>query len=120
MKEKMRLDLLVGECYPHLSRSFIQSVIMRGMVTVNGVVQVKSGSQVTRNDRIEVHDDSLRYVSRAGYKLEAALDIFALEVTGLVALDAGISTGGFTDCLLQKGVARVYGVDVGSLSLIHI
>jgi 23S rRNA (cytidine1920-2'-O)/16S rRNA (cytidine1409-2'-O)-methyltransferase len=54
-----------------------------------------------------------RYVCRAGYKLEAALDRFGVDVTGLVALDAGLSTGGFTDCLLQRGAARVYGIDVG-------
>jgi 23S rRNA (cytidine1920-2'-O)/16S rRNA (cytidine1409-2'-O)-methyltransferase len=54
-----------------------------------------------------------KYVSRAGFKLEKALDHFAVDVTGLVALDAGISTGGFTDCLLQRGIAKVYGIDVG-------
>ncbi len=54
-----------------------------------------------------------RYVCRAGYKLEAALEAFGVDVSGCVALDAGLSTGGFTDCLLQRGAARVYGVDVG-------
>ena len=54
-----------------------------------------------------------RFVCRAGYKLEAALDTFGVDVTGCVALDAGLSTGGFTDCLLQRGATRVYGIDVG-------
>lgn len=86
---------------------------MQGKVSVDGVVVTKGGVSVDESARIVVDESAERYVSRAGYKLEHALTHFAIDVHGLVALDAGISTGGFTDCLLQHGVTRVYGVDVG-------
>ena len=110
---KKRLDLLVHSLMPHISRTKISSLIMQGKVSVDGVVVTKGGVSVDESARIVVDESSERYVSRAGYKLEHALQHFAIDVHGLVALDAGISTGGFTDCLLQHGVARVYGVDVG-------
>lgn len=110
---KMRLDHRVQELFTQYSRQQIQSWIMQGKVRVDGQVITKPGFQITRDAEVLVEHDEPKYVSRAGFKLEKALDYFALDVTGLVALDAGISTGGFTDCLLQRGVEKVYGVDVG-------
>jgi 23S rRNA (cytidine1920-2'-O)/16S rRNA (cytidine1409-2'-O)-methyltransferase len=113
MSAKKRLDLLLTQQYPQLSRQKIQSFIMQGLVTVNGVVVTKVGEQVTETDRINLTEKQMPYVSRAGIKLAHALDTFGIDVTGLTALDAGISTGGFTDCMLQHGASKVYGVDVG-------
>jgi 23S rRNA (cytidine1920-2'-O)/16S rRNA (cytidine1409-2'-O)-methyltransferase len=86
---------------------------MQGKVKVDGEVITKAGQMIYENAEVELIDDTPRFVCRAGFKLEKALEDFNLDVTGLVVLDAGLSTGGFTDCLLQKGAARVYGVDVG-------
>jgi 23S rRNA (cytidine1920-2'-O)/16S rRNA (cytidine1409-2'-O)-methyltransferase len=112
-QEKKRLDQRVQELVPQYSRQQIQSWIMQGKVTVDGAVVTKPGMQVTGDMEVQVHVEEPKYVSRAGFKLEKALDHFGLDVTGLVALDAGISTGGFTDCLLQRGAQKVYGIDVG-------
>lgn len=113
-KNKVRLDHRVQQLHPDLSKTFIQSLIMQGKVTVNNTVETKAGTLVnTEQDTITVDLYQPKYVSRAGYKLERALEAFALDVHDKVALDAGLSTGGFTDCLLQHGAARVYGVDVG-------
>jgi 23S rRNA (cytidine1920-2'-O)/16S rRNA (cytidine1409-2'-O)-methyltransferase len=110
---KKRLDLLVLEQFPHYSRQQIQGWIMRGLVLVNGVPQTKPGSLVSDDVALTLNVASERFVGRAGYKLEKALDHFGISVQDLVAMDAGISTGGFTDCLLQRGIRRVFGVDVG-------
>ena len=84
-------------------------------MTVNGEVARKASASVPHDARIAIADAAqLRYVSRAGLKLEKALDAFQVDVTDLVCLDAGLSTGGFTDCLLQRGAKRVYGIDVGT------
>src|SRR5579863_4014554 len=112
-QEKKRLDQRVQELVPQYSRQQIQSWIMQGKVTVDGLVATKPGMQVTADMVVHVNVEEPKYVSRAGFKLEKALDHFGLDVTGLVALDAGISTGGFTDCLLQRGARKVYGIDVG-------
>lgn len=112
-KEKKRLDLVVLERYPHLTRNQVQSFIIQGKITVDNVVITKSGTQISPEAVIVAQTDTPKYVSRGGFKLEAALEQFKLDVTNLVALDAGISTGGFTDCLLQNGVKKVYGIDVG-------
>lgn len=113
MKEKKRLDQRVLELYPDLSRTLIQSIIMQGKVSVDGEVITKPGTQVTDDLPIIVDVEKPKYVSRAGEKLEKALDHFNLDVSDLVVMDAGLSTGGFTDCLLQRGAAKVYGIDVG-------
>ncbi len=113
MAKKERLDLRVQERYPHLSRNQIQSFIMQAKVRVEGEVVTKAGHLVAEEAVIELIDDTPRYVCRAGFKLEKALEEFGFDVNGLVVLDAGLSTGGFTDCLIQKGATRVYGVDVG-------
>lgn len=113
MKKKERLDIRVQEQYPHISRTYAQSLIMQGKVMVDGVIVTKQGTPTLEDAIIEVDDTVPKYVCRAGFKLEQALDFFVCDVRGLVALDAGLSTGGFTDCLLQRGIERVYGVDVG-------
>lgn len=110
---KKRLDTVVQEKYPHLSKTYIQSLIMQGKVKVDGKIINKAGTPFSLAAQIEVDDSEPKYVSRAGLKLEKALDHFAIDVNDLVVLDAGISTGGFTDVLLQRGVKKVYGVDVG-------
>lgn len=113
MKKKERLDIRVQQQCPHLSRTYVHSLIMQGKVTVDGVRVTKQGTSISSDTVIVVDESVPKYVCRAGFKLEKALDFFSCDVTHLVALDAGLSTGGFTDCLLQRGVARVYGVDVG-------
>lgn len=116
---KKRLDVIVQELYPQYSRVQIQSWIMQGKVTVDKVIVTKSGTTV-RDDAVCVLTiEEPKYVSRAGFKLEKALLHFYINPTGLVVLDAGLSTGGFTDCLLQHGAARVYGVDVGQAQVHH-
>lgn len=112
-KEKRRLDHLIQEQYPHLTRNQIQSFIMQGKAKVDGVPVTKPGTQLACDVSVTVDEVIPKYVSRAGFKLEAALDVFQVDVHGLVIMDAGISTGGFTDCLLQNGATRIYGVDVG-------
>ncbi len=108
-----RLDLCIAEQYPDISRRQIQSLIIQRKVKVNGKIVDKSGTAVNTDANIEIDFVQPKYVSRAGLKLEKALLHFNIDVKDLVVLDAGISTGGFTDCLLQAGVKRVYGVDVG-------
>lgn len=112
-KEKKRLDLIVHEIYPELSRTYIQSIIMQGKVSVDGQVCTKPGTILSIDTPIEVKDEKQKFVGRAGFKLEKALDHFEIDVKDLVVLDAGISTGGFSDCLFQRGAKRIYGVDVG-------
>lgn len=112
-KHKKRLDQVILDRYPHLSRNYIQSLIMQGKVRVDDVVITKAGTPVSSEVPLILETEEPKFVSRAGFKLEKALDHFAIDVTNLIALDAGLSTGGFTDCLLQRGVQKVYGVDVG-------
>lgn len=107
-----RLDKKLLELGFASSREKAQALIMSGLVVVDGVVIDKTGFLVKEGQKIEVKE-SMRYVSRGGYKLEYALERFKVDVKGLVALDVGSSTGGFTDCLLQKGALKVYAVDVG-------
>ncbi len=86
---------------------------MAGQVRVEGLDRPKPGSQVPIDARIELQQPDHPYVSRGGVKLAGALDALGLDVSGLTCLDVGASTGGFTDCLLQRGAARVWAVDVG-------
>ena len=111
--EKKRLDQLLGERYPDLSRTKIQAEIMAGNVLVDGVVTDKPGHKVASGSDLELKKKDNPYVSRGGLKLEGALDYFNLKVKGVTVLDVGASTGGFTDCLLQRGAALVYALDVG-------
>lgn len=113
MKIKKRLDHAIQELYPTLSKMRIQSLIMQGKVTVNERIETKAGTQIKPDDRLHLDLEEPKYVSRAGFKLEGALDHFGIDPEGKVALDAGLSTGGFSDCLLQRGIAKIYGIDVG-------
>ncbi|KAK9824504.1 hypothetical protein WJX72_010925 [[Myrmecia] bisecta] len=112
-RKKQRLDEVCLEQYPEHSRNVIQSWIAQGKVTVNNRPVLKAGTPVADTADICIKAVEPKYVCRAGQKLEAALHQFGIDVSGLVALDAGLSTGGFTDCLLQHGAAHVFGVDVG-------
>lgn len=113
MAPKKRLDQSVQEKEPHYSRAQIQSWIMQGKITVDGKIITKPGTMIGADAAIVCDIQEPKYVSRAGFKLEKALEHFGIDVAGLVVMDAGISTGGFTDLLLQQGAYRVYGVDVG-------
>ncbi len=113
MKEKERLDLLLTEKGLCDSRSRAQAIIMSGEVYVDGQKCDKAGTAVDRNAVIEVRGNSCPYVSRGGLKLEKAMRDFGIDPTGYVCSDSGASTGGFTDCLLQRGASKVYAIDVG-------
>jgi len=109
---KVRVDQLLVERGLAESREKAQALIIAGQVLVNGQKAVKPGHSVGAEARVEVLE-RMPYVSRGGYKLAGALDQWALDVTGWNCLDVGASTGGFTDCLLQRGAAKVWAVDVG-------
>lgn len=111
--KKKRLDDLCVERFEQYSKTFIQSWILQGKVFVNGKVVNKAGNPVSDESVVEIRAEVPKYVCRGGYKLEAAIEQLNVNVNGKVALDSGLSTGGFTDCLLQHGAAFVYGVDVG-------
>ena len=113
MTKKSRLDLHLLTKGLVKSRQEAQKLIRAGKVkTINGQILDKPGQEVLKDLEIEV-TQPLKYVSRGGEKLAAAFNQFPLVIKNRVCLDAGISTGGFTDCLLQQGAAKVYGVDVG-------
>ena len=95
------------------SRSRAQALIMSGEVYVDGQKCDKAGTQISEDARIEVRGNACPYVSRGGLKLEKALRDFGVDPTGCVCSDSGASTGGFTDCLLQKGAKKVFAIDVG-------
>jgi 23S rRNA (cytidine1920-2'-O)/16S rRNA (cytidine1409-2'-O)-methyltransferase len=109
---KSRLDLLLVDRGLATTRERAQALVLAGEVLVDGQPAAKPGMAVAADADVTVRA-GLPYVSRGGVKLAHALDAFGLDVAGRVALDVGASTGGFTDCLLQRGVARVYAVDVG-------
>lgn len=109
---KIRLDVLLVERGLAESRAKAQAMIMAGQVRVADQVMLKPGTAVSVDSVLTV-DSGPRFVSRGGEKLDAALEAFAIDVTGLVCADVGASTGGFTDCLLQHGAAKVYAIDVG-------
>ena len=115
MKEKparKRLDLLLVERKLAESREKAVAIILAGEVRVDGKREDKAGLAVSSDAKIAIASRHPKYVSRGGFKLEGALKDFSLHPTGLVCLDVGSSHGGFTDCLLQQGAARVYAVDV--------
>lgn len=113
MPAKQRLDKLMVERGLAPSREKAQALIMAGQVVVGDHAADKAGQQVTTDAAIRIKGEVLPYVSRGGLKLAKGLDAFNIQVNGRVAIDVGASTGGFTDCLLQRGAARVYAVDVG-------
>lgn len=94
------------------SREKAQGMILAGEVRVNGERSDKAGAQINEEARLEVVGTSGKFVSRGGLKLEGALDDFGIDVTGKTCLDVGASTGGFSDCLLQRGARHIYAVDV--------
>ena len=110
---KKRLDQLLVERGLADSREKAQALIMAGAVMVNGQKAAKPGHSLADDVLIEV-TQKLPFVGRGGLKLQRALDHFKIDVTGKVCLDVGSSTGGFTDCLLQRGAQRVYAVDAGT------
>jgi len=110
---KVRLDkLLVDRCLA-ASRERAQALVLAGKVLVDDQKVEKAGAQVSAECVIRLLGEDLKYVSRGGLKLERALDHWNIDVTGKVCLDVGASTGGFTDCLLQRGAAQVIAVDTG-------
>ncbi len=110
---KQRLDVAMFQRQLVESREKAQALILSGKVMVDGQKAQKPGHAVADTARIEV-TEPLKYVSRGGLKLEAALQAFAVDPTGKVCMDVGTSTGGFTDCLLQHGAMRVHAVDTGA------
>ncbi len=109
---KIRIDHLLVERGLAESREKAQALILAGHVLVNGQKAAKPGHSVARDAVIEIAE-RMPYVSRGGYKMAGALDHWNIDVTGRMCLDVGASTGGFTDCLLQRGAARVWAIDVG-------
>jgi len=107
------LDTLVHQQGLAASREKARAMVLAGQVKVNDQVIDKPGTNVDESAVIEVTGPGCPYVSRGGWKLEKALDVFAVPVQDLVVLDVGASTGGYTDCVLQRGARRVYAVDVG-------
>jgi 23S rRNA (cytidine1920-2'-O)/16S rRNA (cytidine1409-2'-O)-methyltransferase len=110
---KQRLDRLLVERGLAESREKAQALVMAGEVLIEGQKALKPGHSFDTASRIEVTGKP-PYVSRGGVKLAAALDAFGIDVVGRVCMDVGSSTGGFTDCLLQRGAVRVHAVDVGT------
>ena len=113
MREKARLDKLIFDRGMASSRERARALIMAGQVVVGDHVADKAGQMVPVDAQIRLKGDVLPFVSRGGLKLQKALAEFGIDVAGLAVLDVGASTGGFTDCLLQRGARKVFAVDVG-------
>ncbi|NLJ80370.1 MAG: TlyA family RNA methyltransferase [Firmicutes bacterium] len=113
----MRLDVLLVQKGYFVSRQRAQEAIRRGYVSVNGRIVKKPAFSTPLDAALEVEGPAWRYPSRAGLKLEKAIKLWQLDLSGLTALDVGASAGGFTSCLLQNGVRHVYAVDVGQNQL---
>ncbi|NJD01370.1 MAG: TlyA family RNA methyltransferase [Ruminiclostridium sp.] len=111
--EKERLDMLLVKKGLFQSRERARSSIMAGIVNVNGSREDKPGSRFDVNCEIDIKQNINPYVSRGGLKLEKAMSAFGINLQGKTAMDVGASTGGFTDCMLKNGAARVFAVDVG-------
>ena len=117
MKPRIRIDRLLIERGLAESRQKAQSFVMAGQVLADEQKITKPGQQVAPEAEVRILGPAPQYVSRAGVKLEAALEKFQLDIRDKVCLDIGASTGGFSDCLLQHGAAKVYAVDVGTAQL---
>ena len=111
--EKERLDVLLVQQGLANSRELAKAYIMAGNVYVDGQMEDKAGTKVAVTAKLEVKGNQMKYVSRGGYKLEKAMDVFGIRLNGKICLDIGASTGGFTDCMLQNGASKVYAIDVG-------
>ena len=110
---KTRLDVYLLDNGYFQTREKAKAAIMAGVVFVNGQISDKAGNLIKEDDIVEVKGSNCPYVSRGGFKLEKALDVFKIDLSDKVCLDIGASTGGFTDCMLQNGAKKVYAVDVG-------
>jgi len=110
---KERLDIILVNRGLATSREKAKAMIMEGIVYVNGQKEDKAGTMFDIEAPVEVRGQTLRYVSRGGLKLEKSMEQFDLDLTDLVCMDVGASTGGFTDCMLQNGARKVYAIDVG-------
>lgn len=117
MAGKVRLDVLVVERRLADSREKAKAYIMAGNVFVNGVREDKAGTMVKEDCEIELKGIASKYVSRGGFKLEKAVELWQVPLDGRVCMDVGSSTGGFTDCMLQNGAVRVYAIDSGTNQL---
>ena len=118
MKEqKERLDVLLVKRGLAASREKAKAIIMAGEVFVGNQREDKAGQMFPVSAEIEVRGRKMKYVSRGGYKLERAMEVFAVQCQDAVCMDVGSSTGGFTDCMLQNGARKVYAVDVGTNQL---
>ena len=118
MAKRTRIDVLMVERGLAPTREKAQALLMAGSVTVDGRAVTKPGTAVATEAGVDVRAP-LQYVGRGGDKMAGALDAFGIDPAGAVVLDVGASTGGFTDCLLQRGAARVYDIDVGRGQLAH-
>lgn len=114
---KERLDVLLVKRNLAASREKAKAIIMTGNVFVNGQREDKAGSTFKEDVLIEVKGNPMKYVSRGGYKLEKAIDLWQVPLQDKICMDVGSSTGGFTDCMLQNGAQRVYAIDVGTNQL---
>jgi len=112
-KSKHRLDVILVERGLAGSRERAKSMIMAGKVLVDDFPVDKAGTLIDKNARVQLRSEDIAFVSRGGIKLEQALKDFSLDVSGMICLDVGASTGGFTDCLLMHGAKKVFAVDVG-------
>ena len=110
---KRRLDIFLTEKKFFDSRTRAQAMIMAGKILVNGQKVDKAGALISDDAEIRILGEEMPFVSRGGLKLQKALDVFKINLSGRVAADVGASTGGFTDCMLQRGAKRVYAIDVG-------
>lgn len=115
---KERLDVLLVNKGLAQSREKAKAIIKSGKVYVNGRMTDKAAEMVAEDAAVDIKDNPLKYVSRGGLKLEKAIDKFNIELEGKLCMDVGASTGGFTDCMLQKGAKKVYAVDVGTDQLV--
>ena len=110
---KERLDVILVNKGLAPSRDNAKRTIMAGLVTVDGVVETKSGQKFNVDSEFAVKEKLLKYVSRGGIKLEKAIDSFGIDLANCYTVDMGASTGGFTDCMLMNGAVKVYALDVG-------
>lgn len=113
-RNKERLDIIIVEKGLAQSRQRAQAIIMAGRVLVDDEPVDKPGTRVMKDSDIRIKgDEDCPFVSRGGFKIQHALDTFGTNVTGLICMDVGASTGGFTDCLIQRGAKKVFAIDVG-------
>lgn len=110
---KQRLDILLTEKNFFDNRTRAKAMIMAGKILVNGQKVDKAGTLIADDAEIRILGEEMPFVSRGGLKLQKAVDVFKIILSGLVAADVGASTGGFTDCMLQHGAKKVYAIDVG-------